>query len=52
MTTYTRAAPGEQPAIYTSPEHIISRIDPLIYGGFTEYVVVVGSQYDLIIQVF
>jgi hypothetical protein len=42
MTTYTRAASGEQPAIYTSPEHIISRIDPLIYGGFTEYVVVFG----------
>jgi hypothetical protein len=52
MTTYTRTAPGEQPAIYTSPEHIISKINPLIYGGFTEYVVVVGCQHDLITKVF
>jgi hypothetical protein len=38
MTTFTKVSDSENPSIYTSPDYTISHIDPLIYGGFTEYV--------------
>jgi hypothetical protein len=37
-TTLTIISKEEKPSIYTSPENTVSCIDPLIYGGFTEYV--------------
>jgi hypothetical protein len=37
-TTLTIISEEESPSIYTSPENTVSSIDPLIYGGFTEYV--------------
>jgi hypothetical protein len=52
MTSYTRAAEGEQPTIYTTSEHTISRINPLIYGGFTEYVLLACGQNGLIMEHF
>lgn len=39
MTTFTKIADKDEPSIYTSADHVIADINPLMYGGFTEYVV-------------
>jgi alpha-N-arabinofuranosidase len=36
MTTLTRIADDGQAVIEVDPEKVLSRIDPMIYGGFTE----------------
>lgn len=36
MTSVTIISAGQQPEITVSARHTLSRIDPLIYGGFTE----------------
>ncbi|KAJ9650161.1 hypothetical protein H2198_010523 [Neophaeococcomyces mojaviensis] len=48
MTTYTRISDTGRASIYTSPEHAISDINPLIYGGFTEHMgrCIYGGIYD------
>jgi alpha-L-arabinofuranosidase len=48
MTSFTRISEDENPAIFTSPSHVISDIDPLIYGGFTEHMgrCIYGGLYD------
>lgn len=38
MTTYTQIKEGVEPSIFTSSKHVVADINPLIYGGFTEYV--------------
>ena len=38
MTSYTQIKEGVEPSIFISPKHVIADINPLIYGGFTEYV--------------
>jgi hypothetical protein len=37
MTTFTKITAHQTASIYTSPDQIIAEINPLIYGGFTEY---------------
>ena len=36
MTTFTRISDDETPVIEVSPDRKLSKIDPMIYGGFTE----------------
>jgi alpha-N-arabinofuranosidase len=36
MTTFTRIADEETPSIDINVSHRLSKIDPNIYGGFTE----------------
>lgn len=38
MTTFTRVGDGEKPLIEIDAEKKLSKIDPMTYGGFTEYV--------------
>ena len=38
MTTYTAIEDGQQAEISLSGSHTISDINPMIYGGFTEFV--------------
>lgn len=38
MTTFTRIDDGETPVIEVDALKKLSKIDPMIYGGFTEYV--------------
>jgi hypothetical protein len=38
MTTYTEIDDGQQAEISLSGSHTISDINPMIYGGFTEFV--------------
>ena len=48
MTSFTRISEDENPTIFTSPSHVISDIDPLIYGGFMEHMgrCIYGGLYD------
>jgi alpha-L-arabinofuranosidase len=48
MTSFTRISEDENPTIFTSPTHVISDIDPLIYGGFMEHMgrCIYGGLYD------
>jgi predicted glutamine amidotransferase len=36
MTSFTKTLPQNEASIYTSPDHAIADINPLMYGGFTE----------------
>lgn len=37
MTTFTKStAAGETPLVEVDPSKRLSKIDPMIYGGFTE----------------
>jgi hypothetical protein len=38
MTTFTKVSDSEQPLIEVDGEKKLSKIDPMTYGGFTEYV--------------
>lgn len=38
MTTFTKVADTEIPVIEVDAAKKLSKIDPMIYGGFTEYV--------------
>lgn len=38
MTTFTKVSDGEKPLIEVDAEKKLSKIDPMTYGGFTEYV--------------
>ena len=38
MTTFTRISDNEVPVIEVNPDRKLSKIDPMIYGGFTECV--------------
>lgn len=38
MTTFTKASGNEAPVIEVNAERKLSKIDPMVYGGFTEYV--------------
>lgn len=38
MTTFTKVSDSEKPLIEVDVEKKLSKIDPLIYGHFTEYV--------------
>lgn len=48
MTTFTKIADKDEPSIYTSADHVIADINPLMYGGFTEHMgrCVYGGMYD------
>ncbi|RDW87539.1 glycoside hydrolase family 51 protein [Coleophoma crateriformis] len=48
MTTLTQIKDEESPSIFTSPDHVISDINPLMYGGFTEHMgrCIYGGMYD------
>lgn len=43
MTSYTKILQGEAPCISLDPRNAFSKIDPNIYGGFTEYILLYGS---------
>lgn len=36
MATFTQLKATDEPSIYTNAEHVVSDINPLTYGGFTE----------------
>lgn len=38
MTTFTKISEGEKPLIEVDAGKKLSKIDPMTYGGFTEYV--------------
>lgn len=38
MTTFTKVSDSEKPLIEVDAEKKLSKIDPMTYGGFTEYV--------------
>lgn len=38
MTTFTKVLDSEKPLIEVDAEKKLSKIDPMTYGGFTEYV--------------
>ncbi|RFU31887.1 hypothetical protein B7463_g4494, partial [Scytalidium lignicola] len=48
MTTFTRIHPGETPSINVDISRRLSKIDPNIYGGFTEHMgrCIYGGIYD------
>lgn len=48
MTTYTRTDSAEQASISVYPTHKLSKINPNIYGGFTEHMgrCIYGGLYD------
>ncbi|KAF2744378.1 glycoside hydrolase family 51 protein [Sporormia fimetaria CBS 119925] len=48
MATFTRINKDETPSIIIHPDHIISKIDDNIYGGFTEHMgrCIYGGIYD------
>jgi alpha-N-arabinofuranosidase len=48
MTTFTRISENEAPTIYTSPSHVIAEINPMIYGGFLEYVYCISISNRLV----
>lgn len=37
MTTFTKLGAGETPLIEVDARKKLSKIDPMTYGGFTEY---------------
>jgi hypothetical protein len=49
MTSYTQIKEGVEPSIFTSPKHVIADINPLIYGGFTEYVYLLPLSNTIIL---
>lgn len=38
MTTFTKLPEGEKPFVEVDAGKKLSRVNPLVYGGFTEYV--------------
>lgn len=36
MTTFTRVSEKDTPVIHVDVDRKLSKIDPMIYGGFTE----------------
>lgn len=38
MTTFTKISEGEKPLIEVDAAKKLSKINPMTYGGFTEYV--------------
>lgn len=48
MTTYTTAADNEVPLIDVDASKKLSKVDPMIYGGFTEHMgrCIYGGMYD------
>lgn len=38
MTTFTKVSDGDKPLIEVDAEKKLSKVDPMTYGGFTEYV--------------
>ncbi|PSR90547.1 Arabinosidase C [Coniella lustricola] len=48
MTTFTKLGDGDTPLIEVDAKKILSKIDPLMYGGFTEHMgrCIYGGMYD------
>lgn len=45
MTTFTKIPEGEKPFIEVDAAKRLSKIDPMTYGGFTEYVPSIPVPY-------
>jgi alpha-N-arabinofuranosidase len=52
MATYTRIKDEAEASIFTSPKHVVADINPLMYGGFTEYVRVFSQSSIIILPPF
>lgn len=44
MTTFTKLGAGETPLIEVDARKKLSKVDPMTYGGFTEYILPTRSR--------